>query len=1343
MEVSSEQNSTAARPVPGRDPRRLARAAGWGVLATGALGLLGWVLDIPTLRSLRPALPPMMPETAIAFVLAGGALRLLAVEVPGRAARFAGLAAGWLIVLIGALAVGEHAFGWQAGLNQVFLRDGHLTTAAPGAGRNSLLSGINLLVFGPALLLLDWRNHSQRWLADLLAVIPVQVALLALVGYACNVPAFYGWRTLWPDAAMSLPAALAWAVLGTGLLCARPDQGLMRIIAGSSAGGLVARRLLLAPVIIPLVTGLVGMQFRRAGLYNAEVAGWFFSFLNIFIFTLVIWWISVLLHRADEVRRHAEAEVTRARAELESRVAERTAELAHANQQLGVGEQRYRNLVEVSPDAIFLIQQNRIVFINSAGLKLLRAARPEDVLGRPPLGFFHPDIHAFVLTRERELLARPCSVPLAEEKLLAVDGTAIPVEAAAASFYSGGELVIQVVCHDLTGRRQAEAALQEERQRLAGLIDSAMDAVVTVDESQRITLFNPAAEQMFGYPAAQMLGEPLDRLLPERAVAAHRGHVREFGRTGVSSRRMGALNAVTGRRADGEEFSLEAAISQVEVGGRKYFTAILRDITGRQRAEAALRESEERLRLATEAAQLGTWTRDFKTGRLHWSASQERLMGFKPGTFPGTYEAFLELLHPESHDVLAAAQTLAQAAGGRYQAELRFRLRDGSERWGLVRGQIVAGKDGQPERMVGVELDITERKAAEARMAWLATFPEQNPNPVIELELARGVIHYANPASRKAFPDLASLGLRHPLFTGLGDAAGDLLAGRREVLRREILIGDTCYAQTINCVGDARRIRIYNSDITERRRAEQLLARERTVLRTLIDALPDNIYTKDLEGRFLLGNRAHQQFIGAATEAEMVGRTDFDLHPAHLAEQYRADDLRVLLQGETVFNREELGRDAEGREQWYLTIKAPLRDAAGRITGLVGISRNIQEIRETRQALQEGELRLHTIVESLAEGVAVSDLEGRLLHFNRAALAMHGFATLEECRRHLHEFSGLFELSALDGTALPVGEWPLARILRGEVLRDLEVRVRQVATGWQRVFAYGGSLVQDASGQSLMAVVTINDVTERRQAEEEIHRLNADLERRVAERTAELRAKNRELETFSYSVSHDLKAPLRGLDGYSRLLLEDYHDRLDEEGRRFLRNIRGAATQMQQLIDDLLAYSRLERRTLAASPVEPQTVVQAVLNERRHDLEGVQLTVALAPGRVRADPEGLALALRNLLDNALKFSRQRQPPVVEISSRVADGRCVFSVRDNGTGFDMKYHDRIFQIFQRLHRAEEYSGTGIGLAIVHKAAERMGGRVWAESVPDQGSIFYLDLPATESDASLQQGSPSPT
>ena len=259
---------------------------------------------------------------------------------------------------------------------------------------------------------------------------------------------------------------------------------------------------------------------------------------------------------------------------------------------------------------------------------------------------------------------------------------------------------------------------------------------------------------------------------------------------------------------------------------------------------------------------------------------------------------------------------------------------------------------------------------------------------------------------------------------------------------------------------------------------------------------------------------------------------------------------------------------------------------------------------------------------------------------------------------------------------------------------------------------------------------TLLDITQLKLAQTGLEQTNVELEQRVTERTAQLRRLNEELEAFSYTVSHDLKAPLRGIDGYSQLLEEEHSQDLNDEGRQFLGRIRRGVQQMGDLISGVLDYSRMERRTMEHQRVDVPALVAQVIEGHSADIEKthVRLSLQLEPMVLQLDREGMAVVLRNLVGNAIKFSRTREQPEVEIGSRTEGPRRILWVRDNGVGFDMKYHDRIFGIFQRLQRAEDYQGTGLGLALVAKAVQRMGGRVWAESQPGQGSVFYLEFPA---------------
>lgn len=396
-----------------------------------------------------------------------------------------------------------------------------------------------------------------------------------------------------------------------------------------------------------------------------------------------------------------------------------------------------------------------------------------------------------------------------------------------------------------------------------------------------------------------------------------------------------------------------------------------------------------------------------------------------------------------------------------------------------------------------------------------------------------------------------------------------------------------------------------------------------------------------------------------------------------------------------------------------------LKELAAVLAFAVEFAERERQRQASEDQLAASELRYRSLIQHAPEAIFVNEGD-RVVLVNEACLRIFGAQSEKELLGksplellHPDYRAAIRQRIAMmleTGEPAPPFEEKIVRLDGGIV--DVEVKAAPYFSG----------------GKGAIHVI-LRDITAPKAAEAALRRLTAELEQRVADRTAELEARNKELEAFTYSVSHDLKAPLRSIAGYSRILLEDYAERLDDEGRRYLANIRRATQRMNQLIEDLLVYSRLERRAAHQATVNPAALVAALLDERAAEIQErqVQVTVDVAPGPLSADPEGLELALRNLLDNALKFTQSVEHPTIAVGSRRLPGAVQLWVQDNGIGFDMQFHDRIFDIFQRLHGSGQYPGTGIGLAIVRRAVERMGGRAWAQSEPEAGATFFLEIP----------------
>lgn len=517
---------------------------------------------------------------------------------------------------------------------------------------------------------------------------------------------------------------------------------------------------------------------------------------------------------------------------------------------------------------------------------------------------------------------------------------------------------------------------------------------------------------------------------------------------------------------------------------------------------------------------------------------------------------------------------------------------------------------------------------------------------------------------------------------------------------------------------------------TERKRAMETLEKQAAQLREqtmLLDLAPAAIFVRDMERRIVYWNHGAEEIYGWSREealgnvTHMLLRTQFPKPLAEIEAEALCDG---LWEGELLSTKRG-GEPIVVASRW-----ASHRDGQGNFVGFLECNLDITKRKRAEEALRESEERYRSVVTSMAEGVVLQDRTGAITAWNKSAEHILGL-TSEEIAGRMSTDQGWRAIHE-EGTPFPGADHPAMVALRTAQpqtairmgVHKPDGALRWILVNAEPIFGPDKSLPQ-------AVVATFSDITERKQAEEEIRRLNEDLERRVRERTAELEAMNKELEAFTYSVSHDLRAPLRHIDGFSRLLQEECSAKLDDTAQHYLDRIQAATLSMGRLIDDLLSLSRIGRREATLKLTGLGSLVKEVLNEFESETRGrrIEWKVGGLPF-AECDPSLIKLVFRNLLSNALKFTRPRDVAVIEVGETVVNGQPAIFVRDNGVGFSMKYADKLFGVFQRLHREADFEGTGVGLATVQRIIHKHSGQTWAEGEINKGATFFFTLPGTE-------------
>jgi len=509
-------------------------------------------------------------------------------------------------------------------------------------------------------------------------------------------------------------------------------------------------------------------------------------------------------------------------------------------------------------------------------------------------------------------------------------------------------------------------------------------------------------------------------------------------------------------------------------------------------------------------------------------------------------------------------------------------------------------------------------------------------------------------------------------------------------------------------------------DITERKNNEKILENERMMLRTLINTIPDLVWLKDPNGAYIICNPEFERLYGAR-ESEIVGRTDYDFVPKELADFFRNNDNEAVKNGKPTNNLESLTYADDGHMGIFETIKTPMFDSEGRLLGVLGVARDITEIENSRETIAEREKQLSSIYDTV--GNVIFLLEITQDHFFRFLSVNQAFITITGIPAEAIVGKNINDVIPEPSLTLVLGNYAKA-ITTKSIIRWEETT--QYPTGTLTGIV-SVAPVFDTEGKCTHLVGSVYDITERKKAEEEIFNLNQTLEKRVAERTAELETANKDLEAFAYSISHDLRAPLRHIDGFARLLRKSIPDP-SSEAIRFFNKISESSSKMSVMIDALLNFSRLGRQPLSKSHVDLNIMVRQIVSQFRqiNTNRSIVFNVGELPC-IEGDPSLLLIVFENLISNAVKFTSKTANAVIEIGRFEGDeGKSGVYIKDNGAGFDMLYTSKLFNVFQRLHTTEEFEGTGIGLANVKQIISKHGGSIRAESELDKGATFFVTI-----------------
>jgi PAS domain S-box-containing protein len=879
----------------------------------------------------------------------------------------------------------------------------------------------------------------------------------------------------------------------------------------------------------------------------------------------------------------------------------------------------------------------------------------------------------------------------------------------------------------------AHRDLRESEERHRVTLKTAMDGFFRTDMQGRILEVNETYGRMTGYSEQELLTMNVADISVVRTAETIAGDIRRLADSGPE--RFESVH----RRKGGSLFDVEISGQYQPIAGGQ-IVVFVRDITERKRAEETLRQSEAYLAEAQRLSHTGSWAFDVASDKYVY-VSEECSRIFESEGLPPR-EAVSRLIRPKDWESVNGSYEKSLREKVDTRSEFRITLPSGTVKHIHVIRHPVLNSAGDVVQLVGTTMDITERKRAEDALrrseAYLTEAQRLSHAGNWALDVAGDKhIYYSDEALRIwGFDPHEGLPTKEAVYRRIHPEDQQRWAENLERSLREkvdtfgeyrIVLPDgtvkhldVIWHPVLDANGDLIQYIGTAADVTERIRNVEALRRSEAYLAATQRLSHTGSWVWD---------PTHYKFLYASEE--MLRLYGFDPQegiptPAQVLERIHPDDrdkIKWTRTGNADVDFDYKFVLPDGTLRHFHCIAHPVLGPNGEVREVLGIAMDVTDRKRAEEALRLASVYNRSLIEASLDPLVTIDPEGRISDVNAATEEVTGYTRSELIGT---DFSDYF-------TDPEKARSGYRQVFSEGLVRDYELSIRH-RNGDIMPVLYNASIYRDEAGTVIGVFAAARDITERKQAQEALQNLLAELESRVQERTKELseaneslQAANKELDSFSYSVSHDLRAPLRAIDGFSMMVLKGYADKLDDEGRRKLNVIRSNTQRMGQLIDDLLAFSRMGRKEMLRASIDMEALVHSAWGELSlvHSGRSIQLSVDKLPPAM-GDPTLIKEVVLNLLSNAIKFSKQRETAIIEVGAYPEEERNVYFVKDNGVGFDMQYYDKLFGVFRRLHTSDQFEGTGVGLAIADRIIRRHGERVWAEGTVGEGATFYFTL-----------------